>query len=87
MKKKSEPYKIIDGNPLHRQYEGYFLLDWETGKLRAVKTPRPIENSYVREIPIKYKIRVEMPEIPMQEMDVQIKLSERKITDIMVDAL
>lgn len=66
---------------MQKNFMGWLMLDWKTGKMRIV-TRNPQSKVKYTEIPIKLQFEIEIPEKPQMLAEGKITLSEAKATAI-----
>jgi len=69
------------------KFEGYLLLNWETGKIRAVKSEYPVRKKKPFELAIKYEFDVKIPNFPEPSVSMEVEMSEGEYVEGMMEKL
>jgi len=68
-----------------KTFEGYLIVDWRNGSMRAVR--RKNKTLKPSEIPIKVSIKVKLPEVKEYVAKGEITVSETKVDEMLIEEL
>lgn len=70
-----------------KKISGYFILNWETEKIRSVKEKYVLERRKPFEVVIQYEFDVKIPHIPDQKISMEVDISDAEYTEAVLEKL